>query len=235
MIPRSQYIFKVLQLAISLLVDLGLDDESDIVATRTDAYIGGKARHLYDNADFAIADDAGRASLGCFYLASVSVQLNCMECWHADDPTNRISASMSKPNTLPISDFAMHQGGALTRGKAVESDIMLLPLMKYQRMLDEMRNIYRLERSSSSRCRLVSHAKRMLTELDQWQSELGDSLRASGMWLVYATVIMLTNFQRCSRADTTLPRSSYSKWVCYTIIDVIRYLAQQMIRNWRPA
>jgi hypothetical protein len=90
---------------------------------------------------------------------------------------------MSKPNTLPISDFALAVADDLTRNKAIETDVMLLPLTRYQHMLDEMRTTYRSERSVSSQYRLASHAKRMLAALDTWYLELGDSLREAGALL----------------------------------------------------
>jgi hypothetical protein len=76
MIPRSQHIFKILQLAVSLVIDLGLDDHPKAtLAGRTDAYVGGRDRRSVSKGSLAIADDAARASLGCFYLASVYVSL----------------------------------------------------------------------------------------------------------------------------------------------------------------
>lgn len=63
LIPRSQQAYKHLQMAIGMLVDLGLDDDPDVLHRQR--------LHMHTSDDGNRSVEAQRASFGCFYLSSV--------------------------------------------------------------------------------------------------------------------------------------------------------------------
>jgi hypothetical protein len=64
------------QMAISMLVDLGLDDDpTDILDARADLYLTTDGLRLQDDTSVRISTEARRASLGCYYFSSMYVSI----------------------------------------------------------------------------------------------------------------------------------------------------------------
>lgn len=77
--PRSQHVYRILQMAIGILVDLGLDDDPETTLTeRHGAYLGKSARRLHEDHPVTVSDEAARIALGCFYVSSTYVILHGM-------------------------------------------------------------------------------------------------------------------------------------------------------------
>nr|OQO32678.1 hypothetical protein B0A51_00056 [Rachicladosporium sp. CCFEE 5018] len=153
-VPRSQQGYKLLQIAISLAVDLGLDDEPRrLRGKRVDISNG---QRLHDGTVHETSTEAVRASLGCAYLSAL------------------MSGSMCKPNTLLISQYMLDQALTLAREPQNETDIMLLPLLQYESLLELVRKIYALDEAREGITRLHVHAKRFVTELDAWKSRIAE-------------------------------------------------------------
>jgi hypothetical protein len=93
----------------------------------------------------------------------------------------RISAFMIKPNHLPLSQHALRRAGTLSRAASIETDIMLLPLLRYQQLIEQVRMTYRPRKDET--CELPLVAGHLLSELEMWKSELPAALQESGMSL----------------------------------------------------
>lgn len=68
--PRSQLIYRYLQVAVSMAVDLHLNTDPSVVVRQADAY-GKLGLHLQSHKSSNRSCEALRAALGCFYLSSV--------------------------------------------------------------------------------------------------------------------------------------------------------------------
>lgn len=74
LIPRSQQAYKYLQMAVSMLVDLGLDKEPENIREElSDALLRRDKFVNCRNGFCSTTPEARGARLGCFYLSSVSV------------------------------------------------------------------------------------------------------------------------------------------------------------------
>lgn len=74
MIPRSQQAYKYLQMAVSMLVDLGLDERPEMFEIqRPDLIMREDDFRSNDNGVSVVTTEAQRTSLGCFYLSSMCV------------------------------------------------------------------------------------------------------------------------------------------------------------------
>lgn len=73
MIPRSQQIYRYLQIAISLLIDLGLDQELDnVVKQRSDLLLCDPSLRSRNGSSVDLLGIEGRrATLGCYYLSTM--------------------------------------------------------------------------------------------------------------------------------------------------------------------
>ncbi|OQN96625.1 hypothetical protein B0A48_17055 [Cryoendolithus antarcticus] len=159
-VPRSQQGYKLLQIAISLAVDLGLDDEPrKLRGKRVDISHG---QRLHDGTVHETSTEAVRASLGCAYLSAL------------------MTGSMCKPNTLLISQYMLDQALTLAREPQNETDIMLLPLLQYESLLEPVHKIYALDEAREGITRLHVHAKRFVTELDAWKSRIAETTWLKG-------------------------------------------------------
>ena len=71
MTPRDQLIYRYLQVAVSMTVDLHLDTNPNIVARQSGFRSCGGALQLTCDKSSSRECEAFRAALGCFYLSSV--------------------------------------------------------------------------------------------------------------------------------------------------------------------
>jgi hypothetical protein len=69
--PRSQLIYRYMQVAVSMAVDMHLDTDPGIISRQTHPYASETT--LQHDCDKALnrSREACRAALGCFYLSSV--------------------------------------------------------------------------------------------------------------------------------------------------------------------
>jgi hypothetical protein len=70
MVPRSQLIYRYLHVAISMAVDLHMDQDPSIVA-RLSSNASEVDLPLNGDVSFNRLSEAYRTALGCFYLSSV--------------------------------------------------------------------------------------------------------------------------------------------------------------------
>ena len=69
--PRSQLIYRYLQVAVSMAVDLHLDTDPSVVVRQADAYADEFGLRVQCHKSTNRSCEALRAALGCFYLSSV--------------------------------------------------------------------------------------------------------------------------------------------------------------------
>jgi hypothetical protein len=71
MIPRSQLIYRYLQVAVSMAVDLHMDTDPTIILRQSDPRTSEVTLQLSCEESLSRSREAFRAALGCFYLSSV--------------------------------------------------------------------------------------------------------------------------------------------------------------------
>jgi len=71
MVPRSQLIYRYLQMAISMVMDLHLDKDPSIIVRRPDFGANEIGLRLGQDESLNRSREAFRAVLGCFYMSSV--------------------------------------------------------------------------------------------------------------------------------------------------------------------
>ncbi|KAK4957047.1 hypothetical protein LTR10_005003 [Elasticomyces elasticus] len=148
-----------------MLVDLGLDDDPDIVLEkRGDAYPDGSGLRIHDGTAPEVSNEAARATLGCWYLSSL------------------LSSAMCKPNTLPLNNAMLSRVTTLGQASNLVCDPMLLPLVKYQLIMEDVHAAYNSDKRSGTRLRLHVHAKRMIASLEQWKSSISEELWTTGLF-----------------------------------------------------
>ena len=69
--PRSQLIYRYLQVAISMAVDLHLDTDPGIIVRQAGLYPSETSLQIHCDKSLDRSHEAYRAALGCFYLSSV--------------------------------------------------------------------------------------------------------------------------------------------------------------------
>ena len=79
---------------------------------------------------------------------------------------------MNKPNTLPLSAFALDNAESLSNGAEFETDKTLLASIKLQRIFEDTRDIYRFDKSPGAASRLHLHAERLLVDLEDWRRSI---------------------------------------------------------------
>jgi hypothetical protein len=71
MVPRSQLIYRYLQMAISMVMDLHLDADPSIIVRQPDFGANETGLRLGQDESLNRSREAFRAVLGCFYMSSV--------------------------------------------------------------------------------------------------------------------------------------------------------------------
>ncbi|CEL00477.1 hypothetical protein ASPCAL00077 [Aspergillus calidoustus] len=151
--PWSPQTYRYLQIAISMVVDLGLDKMvSDMMDGSTEC-------------GDAYSRDASRAYLGCYYISSV------------------ISTSNGKPNNLSLSDKMLQATRILQQTREFETDNLIYPLIQLQHLVERICETYRFEKGQPSRSRLPTHAGIFARELGEWWSAVPADLRENALLL----------------------------------------------------
>lgn len=93
LIPRSQQAYKYLQMAVGMMIDLGLDDDPQLLRKRRpDLYMRGDGFRTSRQGTMDVPLEAERAALGCWYLSSVYVQVRrTAQCQKLNLPTAYLS------------------------------------------------------------------------------------------------------------------------------------------------
>jgi hypothetical protein len=69
--PRSQLVYRYMQVAVSMAVDMHLDTDPSFTVRQASHCANEASLQLNDNESLNRSRDAFRAALGCFYLSSV--------------------------------------------------------------------------------------------------------------------------------------------------------------------
>ncbi|RFU29496.1 hypothetical protein B7463_g6823, partial [Scytalidium lignicola] len=146
LIPRSQQIYRYLQIAISVLIDLGLDESVDNV--------------LEERTDLLLHDPSLRSK------NAGSIELLGNE---------------GKPNILPFTQYMMGCAVVLQESPEFETDHLVYPLIKLQRVVEEARDLYRIDRTTDSRPRAHTHAERLMMNLEEWRHALPVNIQDSAL------------------------------------------------------
>ncbi|KAL3495894.1 hypothetical protein BJX62DRAFT_144842 [Aspergillus germanicus] len=145
--PWSPQTYRYLQIAISMVVDLGLDNMvSNMISNNT-------------TLDDTYSRDACYAYLGCYYISSV------------------ISTSNGKPNNLPVSSNMLRAADIIQQTQQSETENGIYQLINLQQLVDNICETYRFEKNEPSRSRLPTHAGRFVMQLEEWWSGLPADLR----------------------------------------------------------
>jgi len=75
MVPRSQRTYRLLQIAISMLVDHDLHQADDVREDHAETQLQDPRLEPRISTSLQVSREDIRASLGCFYLSSVLVQV----------------------------------------------------------------------------------------------------------------------------------------------------------------
>jgi hypothetical protein len=73
LVPRSQQIYRYLQIAISVMIDLGLDQKFDnVIQERSDLLLRDPSlRSRNVSSVHLLGNEGRRATLGCYYLSTM--------------------------------------------------------------------------------------------------------------------------------------------------------------------
>lgn len=88
---------------------------------------------------------------------------------------------MLRPNTLPFSDNALTWAATLARSPEAPTDASVTLLVQYQRLLEDVFNLYRKERKANSFPRLATHARHMAATLESWWATVPPHLHFARM------------------------------------------------------
>lgn len=114
-VPGSQQTYQYLQIAISMVIDLRLDQEAaDLLEERTE--LG----EVYNR-------EACRSYLGCYYMSSI------------------ISMSSGKPNNLQFHEAMLRCSMMLQQQPEFNTDLMIYPMTKVLQFAEEVCETYRSE------------------------------------------------------------------------------------------
>lgn len=91
---------------------------------------------------------------------------------------------MAKPNTIPLTDYMLDCARKFQQDPEFESDELIYPLARLQKLVEEVRDVYRSEKSVNVRSRLHTHADRLMSHLELWKSSIPPNVQESGTkWL----------------------------------------------------
>jgi hypothetical protein len=69
----------------------------------------------------------------------------------------------------------------LQQSPEFESDHLVYPLIKLQRVVEEARDLYRIDKTTNSGARTHTHAERLIMNLEEWRHALPLNIQHSGM------------------------------------------------------
>ncbi|KAL4919265.1 hypothetical protein BDW62DRAFT_209964 [Aspergillus aurantiobrunneus] len=147
--PRSPQTYQYLQMAISMVIDLGLDQQAADVLDQQP-----RLGQLHSR-------EARRAYLGCFYLSSI------------------ISMSTAKPNNLPFSEHVLPCAMTLQHDQEYPTDKLIYSVIRLQQLTEEASETYRLGHLQTQEFRPHTHAERLKTRLEEWWSTVSSDIRGT--------------------------------------------------------
>lgn len=89
-------------------------------------------------------------------------------------------------NPLPIEAVALERARILSLTAERQSDSLLLPLLEYERLVEDVRAAYRSHPTGSSGTNLSAIVQEMTVRLDTWRSSVPSDLWCQGMQFLRA-------------------------------------------------
>lgn len=160
-IPMKQQFNQLLQIAISMCIDMGLDHPPSEAAARK---IGLQLDHHYSlggaPCDGFFSKAARRAYLGCHYLSATSSWI-----WR-------------KPNNLHCTEYLLECADSLAKDPEYDTDPLILPLIQSQTLGDEYHEAFL---SSNFNYSGPSCSARIRAKLDVFRSTIDEILLTSSV------------------------------------------------------
>lgn len=155
-VPKKRHFDQMLQVAISMCVDMGLDHGPSKASARK---IGFKLDHHYSAGgardDLFFSKPARRAYIGCYYLSATSAWV-----WR-------------KPTNIHCTDYMMECAQSLSKDPEYETDALILPLLQIHRLGDGFHDKFL---SSNLDYSGLSSSDRVQTHLITFQTKMNDVL-----------------------------------------------------------
>lgn len=174
--PKNNQAFIYMNLAISIAVDLGLDQDYPSM----NVFSAISTKGLIENALFT--REAKRAYLGCYYLSSAYVTGHRKLRSSANFPS--LSMGFQKPNNLHYRNLMDERGEALlqneSHGDFNSSDI--ISLVKLQHLTERIGQVHMSKQPEMSEYQDSSLVAEMniqlfLNELDEWRTNTSDEIK----------------------------------------------------------
>lgn len=167
--PQTQQIYQLLQLAISMAIDLGISHEPHKPVV--DISAGNKAAPVSPKEE----REGQRAFLGCYYLSIA------------------FSVALSRPNLLRYSNYMTDCCKRLQADQEFPSDNILLHMIKLYVIGDQVHAAFRSEdagaiHADQTRSRML--LQMFESQLKEWKTHLPSDTRHTAMDLSYAFVEM---------------------------------------------
>lgn len=87
---------------------------------------------------------------------------------------------MLKPNTLRWTKDVLERAKVLDAASVEGSDFFMLPLLRYQQIIESVRDNYNEASKIDDPALLPTYAMHMIKDLDVWWGTLPEHLRATG-------------------------------------------------------
>ncbi|KEF60822.1 uncharacterized protein A1O9_02384 [Exophiala aquamarina CBS 119918] len=172
-IPMKQQFNQLLQIAISMCIDMGLDHPPSEAAARK---IGLQLEHHYTvgglKCDRFFSKAARRVYLGCHYLSATSSWI-----WR-------------KPNNLHCTEYLMECAESLAKDPEYETDVLILPLIQSQTLGDQYHEVFLSSNFDYSR---PSCSARTKEKLNTFRTTM-DTLLSTNSALDSMTLSLATQF-----------------------------------------
>lgn len=130
-IPKRDQSYQLLQMAVGLCVDLGLDMTPSFAMQKIGLHLGHYQPSGDVEEDRFWSREARRAFLGCYHLSTMNNWI-----W-------------AKPNTLGYSDYMLQCAKSISEAPEYATDDLVLPLIQLQQIGDEYHKILRVGRNES--------------------------------------------------------------------------------------
>jgi hypothetical protein len=92
-----------------------------------------------------------------------------------------LSLSMNKPSALSLTDKSLAWAASLAQYAEVPTDATLVLLLQYQRVLEDIQDVYQEEKKTRNWSRLPLHSKRMTATLENWWVSMPQHLHHTRM------------------------------------------------------
>lgn len=192
-IPMKQQFNQLLQIAISMCIDMGLDHPPSEAAARK---IGLQLDHHYTlggaKCDRFFSKAARRAYLGCHYLSATSSWI-----WR-------------KPNNLHCTEYLLQCAESLAKDPEYETDPLILPLIQSQTLGDEYHEAFL---SSNFNYSGPSCSARIKAKLDVFRSTMDEilltTLASDRMTLSLATQFAISHAHEMDHLNPCLSNKHF--------------------------